>query len=380
VVGWAIAAATRWTRAAPVAPTAGDDSGTPIAADRPLPRISGWLSLFLFGQCIALLVALGSLVKLPASVRDGFKLGAVVVALRPLLVLESAMYVLLPASIVIGIVLIVRRDRHAPRFWFAYLVLSAVYLAVDLAIGEYLNAQLTVLLGSGYTDAPSVRGSSTMAMLRQILFTVAWALYWARSERVRATFGAAALDRTARLVMQPDVAVVAAAPAPRRRRRWALRIAGAVAGAVAVLAGLSAWAGRVHPYALPAGTDIRTAVAGRWDWTTRAAPCGDSAHVIAFPDGKVMTIAQQNRWVDSLGRDRTTTTYDIQSVTSSAIRGAIRGEERMTPDGRPVVWDLVLVGPDEYRWRRTDWSSPWGYTRAIVRCDARAPRRAAPAS
>jgi hypothetical protein len=217
VLGWAIAAAARWTRAAPASPTAGEESDTPIAAGRPLPRVSGWLSLFLFGQCVALFMALANLAELPASIRDGFKLGAVIVALRPLLVLESAMSLLLPVSIVIGIVLIVRRDRHAPRFWFAYLALSAAYLVVDLVVGEYLNAQLTRLLGSGYTDAPSVRGSSTTAMLRQILVTVVWALYWVRSERVRATFGSAALDRTARPVMHPEAAAVTA-PAPAAPR------------------------------------------------------------------------------------------------------------------------------------------------------------------
>jgi hypothetical protein len=212
--------------------------------------------------------------------------------------------------------------------------------------------------------------------MRQVVITLLWAVYWTRSERVRATFGAAALDPTARPILRSARATTAVAPTPRRRG-LILRIAAMVFGVVVILTGIGLWASRVRPYFVPAGVDIRTRVAGRWDWTNRGSPCGDSAHVIAFTgDGKQMTITQQNRWVDSLGRDRTTSTYDIQSVTRSTIRGAIRGEERRTPDGLPVVWDLVLVSPDEYRWRRTDWSTSWSYTAPVVRCDPSAPRRA----
>jgi hypothetical protein len=121
---------------------------------------------------------------------------------------------------------------------------------------------------------------------------------------------------------------------------------------------------------VPAGADVRKFVAGRWDWKSHTKLCGDSAHVIAFPGaGEVMTITQQNRFVDSLGTDRTTTTYDVLRTDSTTIRGAIRGETRRTDDGKPVVWDLVLMGPNEYRWHRTDWWSR-GYTAPIVRCDA----------
>ena len=63
------------------------------------------------------------------------------------------------------------------------------------------------------------------------------------------------------------------------------------------------------------------------------------------------------------------TTYDILFTSPSTIRGAIRGEKRMTDDRKPVVWDLVLTSPDEYRWKRTDWqTTPWSYTGRIRRC------------
>lgn len=103
---------------------------------------------------------------------------------------------------------------------------------------------------------------------------------------------------------------------------------------------------------------------GRWDWSTRAHRCDDSAHVIAFsPDRERMTIAMPPHPPDT-GR---TATYDVLSLTPSRLRGAIRGEKRLTASGGPVVWDLVMFGPNEYHWHRTDWAS-WQYTGAVVRC------------
>ncbi|MCU0626862.1 MAG: hypothetical protein MUF21_10335, partial [Gemmatimonadaceae bacterium] len=51
----------------------------------------------------------------------------------------------------------------------------------------------------------------------------------------------------------------------------------------------------------------------------------------------------------------------------SRIRGAIRGETRVDDNGAPVVWELVMFGPDSYRWRDTTWSEG-RYTGAITRC------------
>ena len=384
--------AVRWTRSAPeaTATTEASSSAPPSTPARSSSGVSGWLALFLLGQSMGLILALMRMSDVAQTFRDGFPIASVVTGMRPLIVLESAVQALLPAVIVLGIVLILRRDRHAPRFWFAYLTLSTVYLLGDLAMGVHIHAEMSRLLGSGYAKAMANEGGSTTTLLRQTLMTIVWALYWVRSERVRATFGAAALDKSARALSRPVGGAGASGPAepsadgargetgeptlaassPGRRRR-ALRIVGAIAGGLVILLGLAAWAGRVRPYSVPAGGDIRAGVAGRWDWAKRTSPCSDSAHVIAFPgDGKVMTITQQHRWTDSLGRDRTTATYDVLRTTSSSIRGAIRGEERRTPDGQPVVWDLVLVGPDEYRWHRTDWSSGWGYTGGFVRCGA----------
>ena len=114
--------------------------------------------------------------------------------------------------------------------------------------------------------------------------------------------------------------------------------------------------------------DLPSHLVGRWDWSTRDHQCDDSAHVISFSaDRRTMTIAMPRRSAVDTGW---TATYDILSQSPSRIRGAIRGEDRLTDRGVPVVWDLVMFGPDEYRWHRTDWSSG-GYTASIYRCKAR---------
>lgn len=386
----------RWVRAAPSPPTGIDTGGIDPPSDGSDPRreIGGWLALFLLGQSIAILVAIATVIGVPASLRGTLPVGSIVYGMRSLLLLESGIQVLLPVLVLVGIVLAVRRDWRAPRFWFAYLSASAVYLLIDLAASAHVHAEMVRLLGARYETAVAKDHASTqVATIRQVFLSLVWALYWIRSERVRDTFGSAALDRSARPFVRrsrgADASNAAAlegdagaevgrdaseAPPSRGGRRRAMKVAGAIVGVLTILVALTAWAGRVRPYSIPQGADIRTQVAGRWDWTSHSAPCTDSAHVIAFPgDGKVMTITQQSRWVDSLGRDRSVATYDILRTTSSSIRGAIRGEERLTSDGRPVVWDLVLVGPNEYRWHRTDWPSVWGYTRSIIRCGAGAP-------
>jgi hypothetical protein len=112
--------------------------------------------------------------------------------------------------------------------------------------------------------------------------------------------------------------------------------------------------------------DLPLYVAGRWDWTTRRHPCVDSAHVISFgADGRTMEIRHE-AWKEK-GNVNTPTVYDILQITPTRIRGAIRGEKRLTSDRTPVVWDLVMFSANEYHWQRTDWPS-WSYTNGIVRC------------
>jgi hypothetical protein len=359
----AAAGLARWIRRVPRALATEDGTrwrGSPSS----LSGIGGWLALFTLGQSVGVLVWFVRVRSVWDDYVASMGVGAAMTGMRPLVVLETGIYLLSLPVVLGGLLLLARRSPYAPRYWFAYLAVSSVYLLVDILATPLVRSQMARLIGAEALaeSAPA----DTAKALRELIVTLAWTLYWARSRRVRATFGAAALDGT---VTAPEAAPNAPIPAaPARDARWwrgaALRTAGGALAALLVLAAIGLWSTRTTPYFVAEGTDIRTIVAGRWTWASDTAGCR-SAHTITFAEGgKVMKISS-----GYIGASDPVTTYDVQFVSRSLIRGAIRGETRMTDGGKPVVWDLVLTGPDEYRWKRTDWrSTPWSYTGRIRRC------------
>lgn len=122
-------------------------------------------------------------------------------------------------------------------------------------------------------------------------------------------------------------------------------------------------------YDTPAGTDVFALAQGTWAWTTADSNCRTDPERISFtPDRKGMIITARP-WKQEDGTLDSVAYYDILRVTRNSIRGAIRGETRLTADSHPVVWDLVLRSPDRFAWHRTDWAS-WETTRDLRRCPA----------
>ncbi|HYK82468.1 MAG TPA: hypothetical protein VEU55_04935 [Gemmatimonadales bacterium] len=139
-------------------------------------------------------------------------------------------------------------------------------------------------------------------------------------------------------------------------------------GLAAPVVAVGAYVWYLRPYEVPPDTDIFAAVAGTWAWTTADSGCSRDWHRITFTaDHTVMTIKNSKPYKRPDGRLDSVAVYDIQTHTRSLIRGAIRGETRVTPAGRAVVWDLVLRSPDRYAWHRTDWFDG-AYTRQVRRC------------
>ena len=123
-----------------------------------------------------------------------------------------------------------------------------------------------------------------------------------------------------------------------------------------------------RPYSAPAGSSVFEVADGRWAWSTVPGGCDTSWHRISFsPDHRVMTISSSKPYERSDGTLDSVAVYDISAHTDTWIRGAIRGETRLTAEGKPVVWDLVLRSPTRYAWHRTDWIAG-GLTAAIERC------------
>lgn len=143
-----------------------------------------------------------------------------------------------------------------------------------------------------------------------------------------------------------------------------LVITAVLLGDVVIFGAIGSYVFGRHAYAFD-DNDLPRHLTGRWDWSNRAHPCGDSAHVITFSaDRRTMTIAMPPHPPRDTGWSAT---YDLVSLEPSRLRGAIRGETRLTKDGKPVVWDLVMTGPNEYRWHRTDWPA-YNYTIGVRRC------------
>ncbi|HEU4994121.1 MAG TPA: hypothetical protein VFT29_04850, partial [Gemmatimonadaceae bacterium] len=174
--------------------------------------------------------------------------------------------------------------------------------------------------------------------------------------------------------------VLAPTPQVKKPLRIALWVAGSLVLVFAILVGI-AMRQSTREYVFVNGRSLQSNLEGRWDWSTRGKPCTDSAHTIAFsPDGKLMTITQQVTSIDTAtGKDWTATTYDILSSKPTRIRGAIRGETRRTGSGVPVVWDLVVIGPNRYAWHRTDWPA-FAQTAGVIRCDDAATMQASTGS
>ena len=136
------------------------------------------------------------------------------------------------------------------------------------------------------------------------------------------------------------------------------RVALWLAPLFALVVGVGVWA-MIKYFRLPEGVAVFDIVEGEWGWT--ADDCAHNPHSITIADDSTtMTLADTSgSWV-----------YDILEHEPARIRGAIRGEKRLTEKGVPVVWDLLLRGPNLYTWHRTDWPG-MQTTQLIIRCGKR---------
>jgi len=122
-----------------------------------------------------------------------WRIGAVVPGLRGLLVIEKLMFLVQLAAPAVGLYLIAKRSRFAPRYWFAYLAAVGTFAAFDIGTGLWVEYSIDHVLHSDGSD-DQTRQSMHAMNLRAVLIAILWCCYWARSKRVRARFGQGALD------------------------------------------------------------------------------------------------------------------------------------------------------------------------------------------
>lgn len=151
-------------------------------------------------------------------------------------------------------------------------------------------------------------------------------------------------------------------------RDWAVMVLADTTGKRVLQLGLAGTVGPAEPYVVPDSTDVFKVAAGTWDWSGADGFCRDDPHTITFsPDRKFMILTFANPDTADDGTVKRDFRYEIRGHTRNSIRGFIQGETRRTDGGELVVWDLVLMSPDVYRWHRTDWEEG-GLTKPVLRC------------
>lgn len=108
---------------------------------------------------------------------------------------------------------------------------------------------------------------------------------------------------------------------------------------------------------------------GAWGWEGTS-DCTVSSQRIHFSaDRKQMVLSLTPKDEHGTREHRREVTYQILRDLPGGLRMSMDGEKRLDPTGKPVTWDLMLVGSDEYCWHRSDWPGT-GCTKSMDRCEA----------
>lgn len=159
----------------PLAPSA-----DPTASAAPV-GIGGWLLVFTVGL-------------VPHLVLSGRHIAAALQGAPGTGGLFGALAVLTLVGHGLGLLLIVRRHRFAPAFFTLYLPLAIAAAVLTPEVGTLQAAEAGRL---GIADAAAqarMVASATVRIAVGVLVAALWIGYWARSRRIRATFGSTGLE------------------------------------------------------------------------------------------------------------------------------------------------------------------------------------------
>lgn len=111
-------------------------------------------------------------------------------------------------------------------------------------------------------------------------------------------------------------------------------------------------------------------IPGTWAWEHNEPVCESKTQTFEISeDGTAMTITHSEPFEREDGSMESVTNYVVEGATATALNTFIPEETRLTEDGVPVKWDLVMVARNRLVWHRTDW--PEGsLTAALRRCSA----------
>lgn len=115
-------------------------------------------------------------------------------------------------------------------------------------------------------------------------------------------------------------------------------------------------------------SDAFSIVPGTWVWEDDEDGCdGKTQTFVIGEDSASMVIRHAEPYERSDGTMTDETHYVIEGSTPTVLNTYIPDETRLTDEGDPVKWDLVVVGRNRLAWHRTDWAAG-GLTKALVRC------------
>jgi hypothetical protein len=122
-----------------------------------------------------------------------------------------------------------------------------------------------------------------------------------------------------------------------------------------------AWLGVVAVVLLASASgaaDMKQRLAGRWDEAKEfTALCGEGHNLLTqklSPDGKQLVVTFQSPKKLWDGHQVTSFSYEVRETAPDALTLFHPGETRKSAKGDPVVWQMVFVDRDTYRWRVTD--------------------------
>lgn len=107
-----------------------------------------------------------------------------------------------------------------------------------------------------------------------------------------------------------------------------------------------------------------------WGWIRKesSGSCENNPHTITFNAKLTEAVFQfQNPVHGADGKKSARAVYRILARQGNVITMQIVGEKRLDPQGKPVVWDLLLIDERTYTWHRKDWPEK-AYTPYIHKC------------
>jgi hypothetical protein len=117
-----------------------------------------------------------------------------------------------------------------------------------------------------------------------------------------------------------------------------------------------------QPWSVPSVSpkEFQSVLSGSWDQGNDfQALCGPDRvlHTATFSeDGQMLTFKFERPRKIFNGKEVTSLDYRVLGATNVSLILAMKEESRKDENGQPFVWELVIVGPELFRWRATSFA------------------------